>query len=114
MPETIVYNMIMKTLMKEYIIKETEIYTSWFNSLKGKNAKVSIGKRIDRMKDGNFGDYKPLKGVSNIFELRIDYGLGYRVYFKKRGNEIIILLCGGVKKSQTRDIEKAKIIASEV
>ena len=104
----------MKRLMIEYSIKETEVYTNWFNSLKDKNAKVSIGKRIDRMKDGNFGDYKPLKGVSNIFELRIDYGSGYRVYFKKRGKVIIILLCGGVKKSQTSDIEKAKMIASEV
>ena len=104
----------MKGLMIEYTIKETEIYTHWFNSLKDKNAKVHIGKRIDRIKDGNFWDYKLLKGIRNIFELRIDYGSGYRVYFKKRGKEIIILLCGGVKKSQAQDIEKAKMIASEV
>ena len=69
-------------------------------------AKTRIDVRIKRLAMGNPGDVKPAgEGVS---ELRIDYGPGYRVYFKDTGKEIIVLLCGGDKRTQTRDIERAK------
>lgn len=64
--------------------------------------------RLDRIRIGNFGDAKKIQGGSGIWELRIDHGPGYRIYFGKKGTMIIVLLIGGSKKSQTRDIVKAK------
>lgn len=70
-----------------------------------------IAARLDRLAFGNAGDVKPVgQGVS---ELRIDYGPGYRVYFQQRGSTIILLLCGGDKRTQARDIEVAKRLAAE-
>jgi putative addiction module killer protein len=83
-----------------------EPYTEWFRRLRDTAAKTSIGKRLRRVEVGNFGDCKPVgEGVS---ELRIDTGPGYRIYFGLRGSVMVILLCGGDKSSQDRDIEKAK------
>ena len=77
----------------------------WLEKLKNTSLKVSIFRRLDRLKDGNFGDYKSCgKGV---FELRIDIGPGYRVYYGRKGNEMVLLLAGGTKKSQQKDIETA-------
>jgi putative addiction module killer protein len=70
-----------------------------------------IAKRIERLADGNPGDVAPIG--NGLSEIRIHYGPGYRVYYKERGNEIIILLCGGDKSTQHEDIEKAKILANE-
>ena len=79
--------------------------------LKDERARARIASRLDRLAFGNAGDVKPVgQGVS---ELRIDYGPGYRVYFRQQGNTIIILLCGGHKKTQTEDIKKAKRLAAE-
>jgi putative addiction module killer protein len=90
--------------MKE--IRETEIYKAWFAALRDTRAKTRIDMRIKRLAMGNPGDVKPAgEGIS---ELRIVYGAGYRVYFKDTGREIIILLCGGDKRTQSRDIEQAK------
>ena len=70
-----------------------------------------IASRLDRLAFGNAGDVKPVgHGIS---ELRIDYGPGYRLYFLRRGDEIIILLCGGDKSSQQKDIKTAKLLAEE-
>jgi len=70
-----------------------------------------ISARIDRLALGNFGDAKPVgEGVS---ELRVDYGPGYRVYFQQRGNALILLLCGGDKRTQQADIARAKTLAAE-
>lgn len=75
------------------------------------NARASIASRLDRLAYGNRGDVRPVgHGVS---ELRIDYGPGYRIYFQKRGKTIVILLCGGDKRTQDRDIETAKRLAAE-
>lgn len=72
-------------------------------------AKMRIQVRIDRMADGNFGDVKAIgEGIS---EARIDYGPGYRVYFMQQGRQMVILLCGGDKSSQSRDIKQARFIA---
>jgi len=81
-------------------------------SLKDLIGKAHIDRRVDRLEKGNPGDVKPVgEGVS---EMRIDYGPGYRVYYKDTGKEIIILLCGGDKSTQEQDITKAKKIAREV
>lgn len=64
--------------------------------------------RLTRVRSGNFGDCKQIKGGGGVYELRIDYGAGYRIYFGKSGETVVVLLVGGDKGSQTRDIEKAK------
>ena len=91
-----------------YIIKQTGIFSNWLKKLKDIKGKVAILRRIDRLKEGNFGDYKYLG--NNISELRFSIGPGYRIYYTVVKNEIILLLIGGDKSSQTKDIEKAKEI----
>jgi putative addiction module killer protein len=92
-------------------IRKTRIFEDWISGLRDLNAVARIDVRIRRLSLGNAGDARPVgEGVS---ELRIDYGPGYRVYFSRRGREIILLLCGGDKGSQDRDIAKAKELAKE-
>lgn len=87
------------------IIHTTEMFDAWFAGLKDKRAVRRIQARIDRIEDGNFGDCEPVgEGVS---EMRIHYGPGYRVYFIQRGMEIVILLAGGDKSTQSKDIKIA-------
>ncbi len=84
-------------------IRKTEIFASWLDSLQDIHARARILVRIERLAAGNPGDVKPVgKGVS---ELRINYGPGYRVYYKKHGNRVIILLAGGDKRRQAKDIK---------
>jgi putative addiction module killer protein len=93
-----------------YEIRQTEIYAKWEQSLRDSVARAAITARIVRLSNGNFGDAKPVDdGVS---ELRVHYGPGFRVYFQQRGSTIIVLLCGGEKGSQTRDIVRAKELAA--
>jgi putative addiction module killer protein len=83
----------------------TPEFKSWFGKLKDDTTRARLSARIRRVENGNFGDAKPVgKGVS---ELRIQFGPGYRIYFQKRGDVVIVLLCGGDKGSQSRDIELA-------
>ena len=90
-------------------IRQTEAFASWFDSLRDRKARARIDVRIRRLSLGNPGDVKPIgRGVS---ELRIDYGPGYRVYFVQRGPMLIILLAGGEKRTQQRDIKKALELA---
>ena len=90
-------------------IRQTDEYFSWFSSLRDRLAKARIDIRIRRLSLGNPGDVKSVgAGVS---ELRIDYGPGYRVYFIQRGQTVIILLAGGDKRTQDRDIKKALELA---
>ncbi|MDZ4064783.1 MAG: type II toxin-antitoxin system RelE/ParE family toxin, partial [Coriobacteriia bacterium] len=87
-------------------IQETDEYQRWFEGLRDRAARFRIGARIRRVALGNLGDVKPVgEGVS---ELRIPYGPGYRVYLAQRGDSLVILLAGGDKSSQPRDIERAK------
>jgi putative addiction module killer protein len=91
--------------------KQTETFRKWRTRLKDERARAMIASRLDRLAFGNAGDVKPMgQGIS---ELRIDYGPGYRVYFLRRGKEIIILLCGGDKSTQESDIRTAKRLAEE-
>jgi putative addiction module killer protein len=93
-------------------IRETETFRKWFSELGDLRAKRRIDMRIKRLAVGNPGDVAPVgEGVS---EMRIFYGSGYRVYFKDTGKEIIVLLCGGDKSTQSKDIEKAKELAREI
>ena len=90
-------------------IRRAEPYKKWFKKLNDKRAKARIYVRIERLAEGNPGDVEPIgEGCS---EMRIDYGPGYRVYYKDTGKEIIVLLCGGDKSTQKSDIERAKEIA---
>ncbi len=82
-----------------------EVVTEWLDHLRDVRAKARIATRIDRLKAGNFGDCEPLRdGVS---ELRVHYGPGYRVYFGKIGQTVVLLLCGGDKRTQEADIDRA-------
>ncbi len=92
------------------IISETTEFKDWLLSLKDTKAKAIIASRISKLEDGLMGDIEPVG--SGISELRIHYGPGYRVYIKQQGNKLIILLCGGTKKTQKKDINKAKKIAN--
>jgi len=90
-------------------IRQTDIYANWFKKLRDRQARARILARIRRLSLGNPGDSSPVgEGVS---EMRIDYGPGYRVYYKKRGKTVAVLLAGGDKRTQKRDIESAKELA---
>jgi putative addiction module killer protein len=91
--------------------KQTETFRKWRMRLKDQRIRALIASRLDRLAFGNAGDVRPV-GLG-ISELRIDYGPGFRVYFQKRGKTIIILLCGGDKSTQARDIRTAKRLAAE-
>lgn len=95
-----------------YKVLQTKKFVKWMSKLKDMIAKVSIVRRIEQIKLGNFGDSKFIG--DSVFELRIDVGQGYRVYFKNKENEIIVLLVGGDKSTQEKDIETAKKLAKEV
>lgn len=90
-------------------IFRSSAFSGWLSALSDGRARVRIQVRIDRMADGNFGDAKPIG--DGLSEARIDYGPGYRVYFMQQGRHVVILLCGGDKSSQSRDIKQARLIA---
>lgn len=90
-------------------IRQTDEYSLWFDSLRDRQARSRVDIRIRRLSLGNPGDVKPVgEGVS---ELRIDYGPGYRVYFVQRGALLVVLLAGGDKRTQDRDIQMALDLA---
>jgi putative addiction module killer protein len=90
-------------------IRKTDVFAKWLDGLRDLRARARIQARIERLAMGTPGDVGPVgEGVS---ELRLDYGPGYRVYYKKRGREVVILLAGGDKSSQSRDIKTALRLA---
>jgi putative addiction module killer protein len=93
-------------------IRKTDLFANWLDNLRDIQAKARVLVRIERLASGNAGDVKPVgEGVS---EMRINYGSGYRVYFVQRGSELIILLAGGDKSSQPRDIKTAIRLAQNL
>ena len=93
-------------------VAQTAKFRAWFEGLRDRQAQKHILVRIGRLERGNFGDVKPVgEGVS---ELRIHHGPGYRIYLVRRGNDWVLLLCGGDKSSQARDIGAAKQMAREI
>ncbi|HGF7522221.1 TPA: type II toxin-antitoxin system RelE/ParE family toxin [Vibrio cholerae] len=89
-----------------FTIKRTQVFDDWLKTLKDAQARGAIAARVQRLTQGLSGDVKPVG--SGISELRIHVGKGYRVYFKRSGKQIVVLLCGGNKKTQNQDIERAK------
>lgn len=93
-------------------IRKTEIFAKWLDQLSDLRGRARILARIERLRDGNFGDWKSLD--DGVGELRVDSGPGYRVYFTRVGSEIVVLLAGGDKSSQARNIRKAKELAENL
>ncbi len=95
---------------KEVFVYTTEDgqqpYSNWLNGLRDGATRRRIIQRVTRLESGNYGDFKSLK--DGVFELRLAFGSGYRVYFAEEGNTVVILLCGGDKSTQEKDIETAK------
>ena len=93
-------------------VRRTEVYARWLDGLKDVRARARVLVRVERLVAGNPGDVRPVgEGVS---ELRIDYGPGYRVYFKRQGRTVVVLLAGGDKRTQSADIETALRLASNL
>lgn len=93
-------------------IRKTEYFAKWIDGLRDIRARARVLARIQRLASGNPGDAKPVgEGVS---EMHIDYGPGYRVYYKRQGKQLIVLLAGGDKRNQKRDIERALRLAREL
>ena len=91
-------------------VLQTEAFARWLRGLRDSRAVDRIVARVLRIEQGRLGDARPVGG--GVSEMRIDYGPGYRFYFIRREVEVIVLLCGGDKSSQRRDIERAKRIAA--
>ncbi len=90
-------------------VRKTEVYVKWLESLRDIRARARILVQVERLISGNPGDVKPVgEGVS---ELRVGYGPGYRVYYKQQGQELVILLAGGTKRTQAKDIKTALQLA---
>lgn len=93
-------------------VRQTEEFSKWLQGLRDERARARIAERLLRVEAGNFGDAKPVG--DGLSELRIDYGPGYRVYFVRRGPVLVILLCGGDKRTQAADIKRAKRTARKL
>src|SRR5437016_8075604 len=93
-------------------IRQTDVFAAWFAALRDREARARITVRLRRLSLGNPGDVKPVGG--GVSEMRIDYGRGYRVYFVRRGDVLVILLCGGDKRTQERDIARALAMVREL
>lgn len=98
--------------MQLFRIRETDIFTAWEAALADERVRAAVSARITRLSFGLFGDVATVGG--GVSELRIHFGAGYRVYFCRRDRDIILLLCGGDKRSQRNDIRAAKLIAAEL
>jgi putative addiction module killer protein len=95
-----------------FIVRQTGAFIGWLDGLKDMRVQVRIAARLRQAEAGNLGDWSPVEGA--VSELRIDYGPGYRLYFVRRGRVILILLNGGDKSSQKRDIRRAVKLAKEL
>jgi len=91
---------------------QSETFRHWLTTLRDQRAVARIRARLDRLAIGNAGDVSPVGG--GVSEMRIDYGPGYRVYFTRRGPLLLLLLCGGDKRTQHQDIQLARAIAAEL
>ena len=93
-----------------FAIQQTGTYRRWFKNLRDKQARARIRARVRRLEDGHPGDARPVGG--GVMEMRVNYGPGYRVYYCRRGKPVVVLLAGGDKGSQARDIKRAIKLAS--
>lgn len=92
----------------EFYVREDDAtpYLEWFWSIRDRRTRNRIARRIDRIEQGNFGDHRSVG--EGVWELRLFFGPGYRIYFAEAGDTVVLLLCGGDKRSQQQDIERAK------
>jgi len=95
-----------------YKVKKSNYFDKWMNSLKDLKGKIAIARRIERISHGNFGDVKSVG--DDVSELRIRVGPGYRVYFSKLEEKLVVLLVGGDKSTQSKDINRAKVLLEEL
>ena len=93
-------------------ILTTDTFNRWFKSIRDKATKARLQVRIDRIEQGNYGDYKAVG--SGVFEARVAFGAGYRIYFIENGLEVVILLAGGDKSTQSKDIQPAVQLANDI
>ena len=93
-------------------LRQTSVFAKWLGGLRDRQARARIQVRLDRLALGLAGDVKPV--ASGVSELRIDHGPGYRVYFKRKGDDVVILLAGGDKRTQDRDIQRALALARDL
>ena len=93
-------------------IRKTNVYAEWIDNLRDLQGRARILVRVERLASGNPGDVKAISG--GVSELRVHFGTGYRVYFSQRGDDIVILLAGGDKRTQTRDIQTALQLAKNL
>lgn len=93
-----------------YTVLTTDQYNAWFSQLRDRIAQIRITARIKRVEQGNLGDAKSVGG--GVCELRVNHGPGYRLYFTRQGLDVIVLLCGGEKSTQSHDIHAAQALAS--
>jgi len=95
-----------------FTIEKTDIFSKWLKKLNDQRAKAIILNHIDNMEDGKMGDVESVG--SGVYEKKINYGPGYRLYFSKNGKDLILLLCGGDKSTQHEDIKQAKRVWKEI
>jgi putative addiction module killer protein len=96
----------------KYVIKQTENFDDWLENIKDAKAQARITARLDAAQNGNFGDWKPIK--AGLCEMRIDYGPGYRVYYGQVEQIVFLMIGGGIKRSQKKDIIKSLAIWEEI
>ena len=93
-------------------VTKSATFLRWLQGLRDKRARARIAVRLDRVEEGNFGDYRSVGG--GVSELRIHAGKGYRVYYTIRNNVVVLLLCGGDKSSQAKDVRRAQQMANDL
>ena len=94
-----------------HVIRRTDVFAEWLMGLRDRQGRAKILARIDRLEEGNPGETRSVG--RGVVEMKIDFGPGYRVYFTKRGEVLILLLCGGDKSTQDEDIRRAKSLAAQ-
>jgi putative addiction module killer protein len=95
-----------------FVVRQTEEFLVWLDDLKDIRAQVRIAARLRQAEAGNLGDWKPIEG--EVCEMRVNYGPGYRLYFIRRGRVLVVLLNGGDKSSQKRDVRRALALATRI
>lgn len=110
-PKHLTFCILLDTIATMFKIKKSDTFDKWVKRLKDTKGKIAVLRRVERFKDGNFGKSEPVG--DGISEAKIDVGPGYRVYYIVKNGDIVVLLVGGTKKQQQRDIDNAKEIAKE-
>jgi putative addiction module killer protein len=95
-----------------YEVAQTPAFRLWYQNLRDRSARLRISARIERLQLGHFGQCRSLG--QGLHELKVDHGPGYRIYFVNRSGKLVLLLCGGDKSSQSRDIERARLMAESL